>query len=145
LALRRSCSCQKFTHHALHQASYADARAAGLSAHFAERCLARVLEAYAHDRSRAAVFEPDGPVIYHDSFLRFDLAKGRAQIAAAGGRLQLPFDCDPAEYALLETWRGDCELVLREDGFHLLLPCDPDAGPAPPFTYTAPGRMRPAS
>src|SRR5262245_39714494 len=43
---------QKFTHHALHQACYAEARASGLSAHFAERCLARVLEAYARDSSR---------------------------------------------------------------------------------------------
>jgi hypothetical protein len=115
---------QKFTHHALHQACYADACASGLSAHFAERCLARVLDAYAHDRSRAAVFEPDGPVIFHDSYLRFDLAKGWAHIAATGGRLKLPFDCDPADYPLLESWRGDCELVLREAGFHLIIPCD---------------------
>jgi hypothetical protein len=84
-------------------------------------------------------------VIYHESYLRFDLAKGRAHVAAAGGRLKLPFGCDPADYPLLETWRGECELVLREDGFHLLVPCDADAGPAPPFRYTAPGRMRPTS
>jgi hypothetical protein len=131
---------QRFTWTALRKAGYTQAREGGLSAHFADRCVARVLEDYEADRSQPVRYDPLGPVICSDRHLRFDFRRGGVNVPGIGGAIS--FTCsDPDVYEKLRTWSGDCQLVLRGEEFWLLVPVDPRAKPREePFRYQMPGK-----
>lgn len=112
---------------------YADLRARfGLSAQMAVRCIARVVGAYKRDKSRCPTFRPHAAMPYDQRLMSF---KGvdHVSLLTLHGRALVPFVMGAYQRERFTEAKGQCHLVLREDGrwFLLVVVKLPDHAPLP--------------
>jgi putative transposase len=104
----------------------------GISAQHAVRCIAQVCEAYKRDKSIRPRFRKRAAVPYDRRLMSF---KGvdRVSLLTLEGRVIVPFVMGKYQAEQFTHAKGQCDLVLREDGkWFLLVTVDlPDRAPTP--------------
>jgi IS605 OrfB family transposase len=119
-----------FRHYPLHHECYRACRARfGLSAQMVVRCIAKVAHADALDHRTCRKFKPMGSIAYDDRLLTWNLYEGTVSIWTLAGRLHIPFVCGPRQRDLLQTRRGECDLVLFRDKVFLSAACEVNEPP----------------
>jgi putative transposase len=119
-----------FSQYGLHHLCYRDCRSRfGLGAQMTVRCTAKVSDAYKLDRQTRRKFKPTGSIAYDDRILTWNVAEGRVSIWTVAGRMELPFVCGSRQRELLETRRGESDLVLFRDKVFLSACCDVEEPP----------------
>jgi putative transposase len=103
-----------------------------LSAQMAVRCIAQVAEAYKRDKSICPTFRSHAAVPYDPRILSF---KGldRVSVLTLRGRVLVPFLMGRYQHERFGFAKGQCDLVLRQDGkwFLLVTVNLPDGTPLP--------------
>jgi putative transposase len=117
----------------LQHAHYGDLRERfGLSAQMAVRCIARVCEAYKRDKSIRPIFRKTAAMPFDQRMMSF---KGldKVSLLTLGGRILVPFVLGGYQAEQFTNARGQCDLVLRDDGkWFLLVTVDiPSGAPIP--------------
>jgi putative transposase len=110
---------------------YTDLRARfGLSAQMAVRCIARVVGAYKRDKRRCPTFRPHAAMPYDQRLMSF---KGldRVSLLTLEGRVLVPFVMGAYQRERFTEAKGQCHLVLRDDGRWFLLVIVKLPNPAP--------------
>lgn len=116
-----------FRQYDLHKAIYYEVRERfSLSAQMTVRAIAKVADAYKKDRQRKHTFKTVGGVAYDDRILSYNLDRSTVSIWTTQGRLTIPFTCGPLQKALLNSQRGESDLILFKGDFYLLATCDVD-------------------
>lgn len=115
-----------FRQFALHKLCYADIRAAyGLSAQVTVRCVAKVADSYKLDRRTLRTFAPLGALAYDARILSFKAES--VSIWTIEGRQTIPFVCGEHQRALLQTQKGESDLVFKNGKWFLYVTCEIDA------------------
>jgi putative transposase len=110
---------------------YGDLRSRyGLGAQIAQHCVAKVADAYTRDRTTAHTFKPHGSVAFDDRNLSYALPDRSVSIWTLEGRQSIPFVCGERQWALLQTRRGESDLVYSRGQWYLLTTCEVEE-PAP--------------
>src|SRR5439155_5753754 len=107
--------------HGCKQLYYTDLRSRfGLSAQMAVRCIARVVEASKRDKSCCPTFRPHAAMPYDQRLMS---CKGVAHVSllTLHGRTLIPLVMGTYQRERFTEAKGQCHLVLREDGRWLLL------------------------
>src|SRR6266568_6982177 len=107
--------------HGCKQLYYTDLRSRfGLSAQMAVRCIARVVEASKRDKSLCPTFRPHAAMPYDQRLMSF---KGIDQVSllTLEGRVRVPFVMGAYQRERFTEAKGQCHLVLRDDGRWFLL------------------------
>ena len=109
----------------LHHLCYRDVRVKfGLSAQVTVRVIAKVADAYRLGTERKRRFRPTGSIAYDARVLAWRLAASTVSIWTLDGRLRIPFECGGPQRELLQTRRGETDLVLFRDKFFLSATCE---------------------
>lgn len=112
----------------LHRALYYDIREDyGLAAQMAIRCLSKVADAYKLDRKRKRTFREDGSIAYDSRILSYRLSDretAHVSVWLMGGRQSIPIVCGDRQWELLQTQKGESDLVYRGGSFYLYPTCD---------------------
>lgn len=117
-----------FKHFDIHRLCYADTRVAfGLSAQIVALCIAKVAASYKLDRATQRVFELRGAIAYDDRILSWALPDRSVSIWTLAGRQRIPFVCGAQQWALLQTRRGEADLVLVNGQWYLYATCEVEA------------------
>jgi putative transposase len=117
---------RSFGQYALHKATYYRIKKQfSLSAQMVVRCIAKVSDAYAKDRTTLRRFRPDSAQPYDDRILRF-CANDTVSIWVLGGRIKIPFQCGEHQRLLLEHRKGEIDLMRVKGVFYLACVCDVD-------------------
>ncbi len=95
----------------------------GLSAQLLIRCIAKVCDSYATDRTTCHTFRPYGAIAFDDRILSFRLAQQTVSIWTTAGRQTIPFVCGSRQAASIQTRQGESDLVMRKGHFYLLVTC----------------------
>ncbi len=95
-----------------------------LSAQVVVRLIAKVADAYKLDKKSQRRFKPTGSAAYDQRILSYNLKDLTVNIWTIGGRLRLSFVAGPRQLDLLQTLRGEADLVLRKGKFFLFQTCD---------------------
>lgn len=112
-----------FRQFALHKLIYRDVRVAfGLSAQMAVRCIAKVADAYKLERETQRMFKPLGAVAFDDRILSYKAAA--VSIWTLGGRQTIPFVCGERQRTMLQTQKGETDLVYRHGAWYLFTTCE---------------------
>ncbi len=120
-----------FREYALRKLVYGELRASyGLGAQITQHCVAKVADAYAHDQDTPRTFKPRGSIAFDDRNLSYALPDASVSIWTLRGRLRIPFVCGERQWQLLQTRRGESDLVYRNAQWYLLATCDVEE-PAP--------------
>lgn len=90
----------------------------GLTAQVVIRLVSKVVDAYKLDKRSKREFRPLGAIAYDDRILRW--YEARVSIWTVGGRERIPFVCDERTASLLESRKGESDLVYRSGKFYLL-------------------------
>jgi len=88
------------------------------------RCIAKVSDAYKLDHRIRRKFKSTGGIAYDDRMLTWNVPEGLVSIWTMTGRLHIPFVCGPRQRELLNTRRGESDLVLFRDKVFLSACCD---------------------
>ncbi len=116
---------QKFD---LHKLTYYPAKEQfQLSAQATIRCIAKVSDAYQIDKKTKREFRPDGSISYDDRILRY--SENTVSIWTTGGRKTIPFQCGFSQRRMLNTRRGESDLIYRNGIFYLHAVCNVDEPP----------------
>lgn len=91
------------------------------------RAIAKVADAYDHDRERLRTFKPEGAISYDSRILSFRLTSKSVSIWTISGRLKIPFRCGPRQLELLHGKRGEADLCLIGERFYLFVSCEVEA------------------
>lgn len=106
----------------------------GLSAQMAVRCIAQVCEAYRRDKLIRPVFRPHAAVPYDQRLMSFK-GPDRVSLLTLSGRVLVPVVMGKYQADRFTNAKGQCDLVLRDDGKWLLLvTVDLPEGTIPPTT-----------
>lgn len=118
---------------------YADVRERfDLSAQIVIRLLSKVCDAYKLDKKTKRTFRKHGAISYDDRILKWYTDKQRVSIWSVGGRLNIPYQCGERQRELLQSQKGESDLLFYKGEFYLLATCDiPD--PTEQETETALG------
>jgi IS605 OrfB family transposase len=120
-----------FREYALRKLVYGDLRATyGLGAQIAQHCVAKVSDAYAHERTTRHTFKPHGSIAFDDRNLSYALPDGSVSIWTVRGRERIPFVCGERQWQVLQTRRGESDLVYSGGRWYLLATCEVEE-PAP--------------
>jgi putative transposase len=120
-----------FREYALRKLVYGDLRNTyGLGAQTAQHCVAKVADAYTRDRTRCLTFKPHGSIAFDDRNLSYALPDASVSIWTLHGRERIPFVCGERQWQLLQTRRGESDLVYRKGQWYLLATCEVEE-PAP--------------
>ncbi len=117
---------QVFERYPLHKLAYARTRVAfpALAAQVVVRCIARVADAYRANRQHCCHFAARGAIAYDARILRWYPEQALVSLWACGGRLHLRFACGERQRPLLQTQRGESDLVYRDGVFYLYATCE---------------------
>lgn len=113
-------------HHALY---YATRESYGLSAQMTVRVLAKVSDAYKLDRKSKRAFRPHGSIAYDKRILTWRMDKGVVSLWTTGGRQTVRFVAGERQVELLQTQRGEADLVYRWGKFYLYQTCEVEEPP----------------
>jgi putative transposase len=120
-----------FREYALRKLVYADVRATyGLGAQIAQHCVAKVADAYARDRTAQRTFKPYGSMAFDDRNLSYALPDASVSLWTVWGRQRIPFACGERQWQLLQTRRGESDLVYSKGQWYVLATCEVEE-PAP--------------
>ena len=103
---------------------YHDIRARfGLSAQLTIRAIAKVCEAYTHDKSKQPTFRPHGAIVYDQRILSW---KGldRVSLFTLDGRQFIPIILGGYQAGRLSRLRGQADLLYRDGTFYLAVVVD---------------------
>lgn len=104
----------------------------GLSSQMAVRAIAKVVDAYKRDKTKACFFRPTGAVVYDQRILSF---KGleTASLLTLQGRLLVPMQMGQYQRVQWHRTKGQSDLVLVDNTFYLLVVVDtPEVPPTDP-------------
>ena len=114
-----------FNQYALHKLVYQDVRKQfGLSAQVVVRCIAKVADSFKLDKKRKRKFKPQGAITYDDRILSWPLEQSRVSIWTTNGRIKIPFVCGAKQHELLQTRKGESDLVFFRDKCYLSATCE---------------------
>ncbi len=82
--------------------------------------IAKVADAYKLDKNTPRTFKPTGSIAYDDRILSWRLLDSTVSIWTVEGRLRIPFVCGEPQQELLQTRKGESDLVLAHGSFFLL-------------------------
>ena len=120
-------STQVFGQFNIHKLVYHDVRAKfGLSAQVTVRCISKVTNAYKLDRKTKRTFGEFGAIPYDDRILRYWIDKETVSIWTIGGRQKMSFAAGERQKELLQSRKGESDLVYIDDEFYLFTACDID-------------------
>ena len=113
-----------FREYALRKLVYGDLRTTyGLGAQIAQHCVAKVADAYARDRTRQHRFRATGSLAFDDRNLSYALPAASVSIWTLHGRQSMAFVCGERQWQLVQTRRGESDLVYRKGQWYLLATC----------------------
>lgn len=116
-----------FGQYALHNIVYHDVRTLfALSAQVVVGCISKVADAYKLDKQVKRTFKPTAAVTYDSRILTWAMDKRQVSIWSIKGRLAIPFVCGTHQWKLLQTQRGETDLVYVNGVFYLLTTCQVD-------------------
>jgi IS605 OrfB family transposase len=122
---RTAWQAKTFRQFALHKLVYQDTRAAfSLAAQVAVRCIAKVSDAYKLDRTVLRTFARLGALAYDARILSYNLQASSVSIWTMNGRQTIPFVCGERQRAMLQSQKGETDLVFRKGEWYLLASCD---------------------
>lgn len=117
---------QTFRQFDIHRLCYHDIRAAySLSAQVTVRCVAKVADSYKLDRRTLRTFAPLGALAYDARILSFKAES--VSIWTIEGRQTIPFVCGERQRAMLQTQKGESDLVFKKGKWFLYVICEIDA------------------
>lgn len=96
----------------------------GLSAQLTIRALAKVADAYKHDKRTRRTFRSDGGIAYDDRILSFNLIGSEISIWTLEGRQSLTFVCGDHHHQILASQKGESDLLFRNNSWYLLATCE---------------------
>jgi putative transposase len=109
-----------------------------LSAQMVIRILSKVCDAYKLDKRKPRQFRKHGAISYDDRILKWYTDVQRVSIWSVGRRLNIPYQCGERQRELLQSQKGESDLLFSKGEFYLLATCDiPD--PTEQETETALG------
>jgi len=95
-----------------------------LSAQVVVRCIAKVADAYKIYTGGRRAFKKHGALPYDDRILSWNLHAPSVSIWTVDGRQSIPFVCGRRHWELVQTRRGETDLVYIKGQFYLLAVCD---------------------
>ena len=109
----------------IHRQSYEHIRSTfPLTAQLVVRCIAKVADAYKVYKGGRRAFKKHGALPYDDRILSWNLHAPSVSIWTVDGRQSIPFVCGRRQWELLQTRRGETDLVYIKGQFYLLAVCD---------------------
>jgi len=123
----RAWETKTFGQYGLHKLVYHDVRQRfALSAQIVVGCISKVSDAYKLDKKVKRTFKPTAAVTYDSRVLTWAMSKREVSIWSVKGRLAIPFVCGERQWELLQTQRGETDLVYVNGVFYLLTTCQVD-------------------
>jgi IS605 OrfB family transposase len=123
----RAWETRTFGQYGLHRLVYHDVRQRfALSAQVVISCISKVSDAYKQDQKVKRTFKPTAAVTYDSRILTWAMSQREVSIWSVKGRLAIPFVCGERQWALLQTQRGETDLVYVNGVFYLLTTCQVD-------------------
>ena len=117
---------KKFGQFELHKLVYYDIKSRfSLSAQMTVRCIAKVADAYKIDKKIQRTFKQYSAQPYDDRIFRL-MADDIVSIWTLEGRQKVPFQCGDYQRKLLETRKGEVDLMFIKGGFYIACTCDID-------------------
>lgn len=95
-----------------------------LSAQVAVRILAKVADAYKADKKTMREFNEHGSIAYDSRILSWRMKDRTVSIWTVDGRIRIPFLAGERQVALLQSLRGEADLILCSGTFYLNQTCD---------------------
>jgi putative transposase len=118
---------RQFHQFAIHKLCYHAVKANfGLTAQVVVRCIAKVANSYKLDRKHQRSYRPHASIAYDDRILSWNMAGSAVSIWTTQGRQSIPFVCGERQRLMLQTRKGECDLVYRKGAFYLLAVCEVD-------------------
>ena len=115
----------KFGRVSLQKLTYHDVRGRfGLTAQVALHAIRKVADAYRLDKETKRQFRAQGSIGYDSRILSWNMEKSTISIWTISGRLKIPFVCGARQRALLDSLRGEADLLYRDGEFYLHQVCD---------------------
>ncbi len=122
---KRAWETQTFRQFDLHKLTYHPIRQAfKLASQLVIGCLGKVADAYKTPRQRARIFRRNASIIYDSRVLTWAMDKHEVSIWALNKRLAIPFVCGEKQWNLLQSQRGETDLVYRNGVFYLHTTCE---------------------
>ena len=116
---------QTFKQFDIHRQSYEHIRSTfPLTAQLVVRCIAKVADAYKVYKGGRRAFKKHGALPYDDRILSWNMHAPSVSIWTVDGRQSIPFVCGRRQWELLQTRRGETDLVYIKGQFYLLAVCD---------------------
>jgi len=110
-----------FGKHALQKLCYHEVKARfGLKAQAAIQAVRKVADSYRPDKKRQRAYRQYGSIAYDDRILSWKPEASEVSIWTVAGREKMPFACDERARQMLETRRGESDLLYRDGKFFLL-------------------------
>jgi len=129
-ASQRAWETKTFGQYALHHLVYREVREQfGLSAQMTVRVISKVADAYKLDRKTLRIFKPLSSIAYDDRILSWRFSDQTVSLWTLDGRLRIPFLAGDRQLALLQTMRGEADLVYRDGQFFLYQTCNVEEPP----------------
>jgi putative transposase len=124
-ASEQAWQTKTFKQYGLHHLFYKEIRSRfGLSAQLAIRVISKVADSYKLSRKSQRTFKPTGSIAYDDRILTWRLDTASISIWTLSGRISIPFTCGDRQRELLQSRKGETDLVYRKGNFYLLATCD---------------------
>jgi IS605 OrfB family transposase len=95
-----------------------------LGAQILVRCIAKVADAYKLDRKTQRTFQPYGAVAFDDRNLTWYTDKSAVSIWTLEGRQYIPYSAGEHQRMLLQSRKGESDLVYHRGALYLLAVCD---------------------
>lgn len=109
-----------FSKFGLQRLAYGDIKERfGLTAQVVVRLLAKVGDSYRLDKRKQRTYRPLGAIAYDDRILRWYDDEVSIWTVAEKSRQRIPYVCDKRTRALLESRRGESDLVYRGGKWYL--------------------------
>jgi IS605 OrfB family transposase len=114
-----------FGQYAIHKLTYAGARKrSGLSAQVVVRLISKVADAYKLDHHTQRTFRPHGGIAYDARILTWHFSERTVSIWTVAGRQTFSFLGGAHQHILLESQRGESDLLYQRGEFYLAATCD---------------------
>jgi IS605 OrfB family transposase len=88
------------------------------------RCIAKVADAYKLDRKTQRMFKPHGALAFDDRNLTWYTELRAVSIWTLSGRQYIPYSAGEHQRTLLQSRKGESDLVYHRGAFYLLAVCD---------------------
>ena len=122
---QRGWEAEVFSPFKLQKLVYADVRERfDLSAQIVIRILTKVCDAYKLDKKVQRQFRKHGAISYDDRILKWYTDQQRVSIWSVGGRLNIAYQCGKRQCELLQSQKGESDLLFSKGEFYLLATCD---------------------